>query len=117
MYMFVEERIKKAMDEGEFDDLPGKGKPLDLKEDLQGLSPELRMGYKILKNAGYIDEETDQKKKDITMNDLLVSATGSPQKDVLQNKLEFEEFVQDRELHQNRRFRDYARKIYRKLFP
>ncbi|MFC3041747.1 DUF1992 domain-containing protein [Virgibacillus xinjiangensis] len=116
MYMFVEERIKKAMDQGEFDNLPGKGKPLNLEEDLQGLSPELRMGYRILKNAGYIDDKLDDNKKDLTMVDLLYFATGTSQKDDMKTKLEFEEFVQNKDLHRNPRFRDYARKIYQKLF-
>jgi hypothetical protein len=33
MYIFVEERIKDSIYKGEFNDLPGKGKPLNLKDD------------------------------------------------------------------------------------
>lgn len=59
----IEELIKEAMRKGEFDDLPGKGKPLDLEGYFQ--SPEeLRMGHSILKNAGFVPEEV-QLLKDI----------------------------------------------------
>lgn len=59
----IEELIKEAMRNGEFDDLPGKGKPLDLEAYFQ--SPEeLRMGHSMLKNAGFVPEEV-QLLKDI----------------------------------------------------
>ena len=57
MYLFVEEKIKKAVDNGDFNDLPGMGKPLDFRDDLPGLSSELKLGFKVLKNAGYIPEK------------------------------------------------------------
>ncbi|MBP1969940.1 hypothetical protein J2Z83_002048 [Virgibacillus natechei] len=116
MYIFVEEKIKKSIDNGEFEDLPGKGKPLNLQEDFQGLPPEFRMGYKILKNAGYITEEADKNKSDVTVDDLLKSATGNEEKNEVQNKLEFETFVRKRKLHKNKKFSTYAKQIYRKLF-
>jgi len=46
----VEERIRQAQVSGEFVDIPGSGKPLVL-EDLSGVPEELRLAYKILKNA------------------------------------------------------------------
>ena len=52
----VEEQIQESMDRGEFDNLPGKGKPLNLEED-QHVAPELRMAYRILKNANIPPEE------------------------------------------------------------
>jgi hypothetical protein len=41
------------------DDLPGKGKPLDLDEYFR-CPEELRVGYSLLKNAGCIPEEVEQ---------------------------------------------------------
>lgn len=53
---FVAERkIEQAIEDGEFDNLPGAGKPLDV-EDVSHLPPELRMAYTILKNGGYIEK-------------------------------------------------------------
>ncbi|GGB52284.1 DUF1992 domain-containing protein [Virgibacillus dakarensis] len=116
MYMFVEERIKDSIDKGEFDNLPGKGKPLNLKDDLPGMRPEIKMGYRMLKNAGYVTEEAKDSKNNMSMNDLLTIATGKTHKSDVQSKQKFDEFVHERKLHQNKRFIAYAKKIYRKLF-
>jgi hypothetical protein len=54
--LIAEKKITEALEKGEFDDLPGRGRPLDLQED--PLVPEdLRMAYRILRNAGYVPEE------------------------------------------------------------
>lgn len=53
----AEERIKEAQGRGEFDHLPGAGKPLPEEDDLAGVEPSLRMACRILKNAGYVPEE------------------------------------------------------------
>jgi hypothetical protein len=55
----VERRIEEAMARGEFDDLPGAGKPLALDDD--PLVPEeLRVAYRILKNAGAVPAELEE---------------------------------------------------------
>jgi hypothetical protein len=52
LQLIAERRIAEAAVQGEFDDLPGAGKPLDLAED--PLVPEeQRMANRILKNAGF----------------------------------------------------------------
>lgn len=52
----AEQKIAEAMAKGEFDHLPGAGKPLVI-EDLSHVPEELRMSYKLLKNAGILPEE------------------------------------------------------------
>lgn len=54
----VEETIQEAMARGEFDGLPGAGRPLDLGDDAL-IPEELRVAYRILKNAGYIPPEVE----------------------------------------------------------
>ncbi len=58
----VEERIRKAQEKGEFQNLPGAGQPLDLTDDLQ-IPEDLRLPYKILKNAGCLPPEIALKKE------------------------------------------------------
>jgi|SRR5215469_1190703 len=54
----ADQKIKEAIAKGEFDNLPGTGKPLDL--DAYFATPEhLRMGYSILKSANIIPEEME----------------------------------------------------------
>jgi hypothetical protein len=52
----VEDQIRQAVAEGKFDNLPGKGKPIDLKAYFQTPEP-LRMAYSILKSADFAPPE------------------------------------------------------------
>jgi DNA-binding transcriptional regulator GbsR (MarR family) len=55
---FIDERIKQAMDAGEFDNLAGKGKPIDLRAYFE--TPEdLRLAYSILKSNNFVPEEVE----------------------------------------------------------
>ncbi|MBT3258159.1 MAG: DUF1992 domain-containing protein [Deltaproteobacteria bacterium] len=66
----IEKRIRDAQDNGDFDDLPGKGKPIDLEDD--GNIPEdLRLTYKILRNADCLPPEIALRKEIRTMEDML----------------------------------------------
>jgi hypothetical protein len=54
----VEQKLLEAVSRGEFDDLPGAGRPLDLDDD--PLVPEdLRLAYRMLKNAGFVPPEVE----------------------------------------------------------
>ncbi|WP_156291602.1 DnaJ family domain-containing protein [Oceanobacillus salinisoli] len=116
MYHIVEEKIKESVENGEFDDLIGKGKPLNLKEDLQGLSPEIRRAYKILKNAGYIPEQQDIKKDKLTFRDLYTYAAGKKYEQPYRQQNDFESLIKERNLKKTPSYRQYAKKIYQKLF-
>jgi len=55
---FVEEQVRRAIEAGEFDNLPGRGKPLDLRAYFE--TPEdLRMAYSILKSNNFVPEEVE----------------------------------------------------------
>jgi hypothetical protein len=54
----VNDIIEKAMAEGEFDNLPGLGKPIDL-EDYFNTPEDLRLGYKMLKENGFRPTEVE----------------------------------------------------------
>jgi hypothetical protein len=57
--LLAERKIEEAVSRGELDGLPGAGKPLDLEED--ALIPEdLRLAYRILRNAGFVPAEVEQ---------------------------------------------------------
>jgi hypothetical protein len=59
----AEDRIQEAMRNGEFDNLPSQGKPINL--DYWASLPEgIRAGLMVLKNAGFMPEEV-QLLKDI----------------------------------------------------
>jgi hypothetical protein len=52
--IIAERRIAEAMAEGQFDNLPGQGRPQQL-EDLSHLAPEMRLAYIVLKNSGFLE--------------------------------------------------------------
>ena len=55
---FVEEQVRRAIEAGEFDDLAGKGKPIDLRAYFE--TPEdLRLAYSILKSNNFVPEEVE----------------------------------------------------------
>jgi len=54
----VEAIIKDAMERGEFDNLPGQGKPTDLTEYFE-TPEEVRLAHSILKNAGMTSREVE----------------------------------------------------------
>ncbi len=48
----IDDEIRRAMEEGEFENLPGKGRPLNLDED-PFEDPEWRLAHHLLRSSGY----------------------------------------------------------------
>ena len=69
----VEARIERAIEHGELTGLPGQGHPLALDDDAC-VAPELRLAYRILKNAGFVPEEIELR-REITSLAALIDAT------------------------------------------
>ena len=62
--------IESAAQRGEFDDLPGAGKPLPA-DDAAHVPEHLRAGYRLLKNAGYVPPEIESRRELREVEDLL----------------------------------------------
>jgi hypothetical protein len=71
--LLAERRIHDAQARGEFDDLPGSGRPLDLEDDLL-VPEELRIAYRLLKNAGYVAPEPEMQREIRSIERLLERA-------------------------------------------
>ncbi len=84
----VEKRIKEAQKKGDFDDLPGHGEPLEYKDD-RHIPEDLRLAYKILKNANCLPPEVEEKKEIRQMEDMLVNAPDEKEKYKLIKKINF----------------------------
>jgi hypothetical protein len=54
----AEQRIAEAVSRGELEGLPGAGRPLELDDDTL-IPEELRLAYRILKNAGFVPPEVE----------------------------------------------------------
>ena len=66
----VEQHITEAQKNGEFDNLPGNGKKLQLDDDSH-VPAELRAAYRLLKNSGYLPPELEMRREAIELNELL----------------------------------------------
>ena len=67
---WAERHILDAQSKGEFDGLPGTGEPLVLDDDSH-IPPELRAGFRLLKNAGCLPPELEQRREAIQLLEIL----------------------------------------------
>jgi len=58
----IEQMIREAMARGDFDNLKGKGKPLNL-DDYFNTPEDVRMGFSILKANDFMPEEVERMKE------------------------------------------------------
>ena len=70
LHNLAEQRILEAQRAGAFDNLPGKGKPLEL-EDWSWVPEDLRISYHVLKNAHVLPPEVELRKDIHILEDLL----------------------------------------------
>jgi hypothetical protein len=115
-----EERIKKAYQDGEFDGLPGFGKPIQI-EDLSAIPEELRMAYKIMKNAGYTEEEGSLRKEMMGIEDLLKKCDENEkvnlQRKLNEKLLRFNQLMAKRGIKTNSSlFKNYELKVQSKIY-
>ena len=84
----AENRILEAIEAGKFDNLRGKGQPLNLEEDSH-IPPELRMAYKILKNADCLPPELVLRQEVVQLQDLLAAMPDESEKLKQMRRLNF----------------------------
>ena len=117
--LIAEDKIKRAMKEGEFKNLPGKGKPLEL-EDLSSIPEDLRLGYKMLKNSGMLTDEKQLNKEIMNLQDLLKACEDATERSQLRKKLNekkirLKAFIEEKQLEQKPIYNKYQDKINNKL--
>jgi len=66
----AERIIREAMENGEFDNLEGAGKPMNFADETW-IPEDLRIAYRILKNAGCIPPEIEMRNEIINMSALI----------------------------------------------
>jgi len=71
----AERQIQTALEQGQLDRLPGQGQPLQLEDDSR-VPEALRLGYRLLKNAGYLPPELEQRQEALALCDLLARCHG-----------------------------------------
>ncbi len=87
-YRIAEQKIQEAIKKGDFDNIPGKGKPLHLDDDIR-VPEDLRLVYKILKNASCLPPELQVKKEIIALEELLTDLPDGKEKYRAMKRLNF----------------------------
>lgn len=62
LHKLIDEQIRNAIEAGDFDNLEGHGKPLDL-DGYFNTPEDLRMGYSVLKSSKFVPEEVERLKE------------------------------------------------------
>lgn len=83
----VEALIREAQERGEFDNLPGKGKPIDLSEYFE-TPEEMRMAQSVLKNAGMTPPEVSLLKEIAELRQALAALMDEKKKEDVRNKIQ-----------------------------
>lgn len=113
----AEQRILEAQRAGAFDDLPGKGKPLEL-EDLSWVPDELRIGYHVLKNARVLPPEAQLLKDVHTLEDLLKHVEDEGERAALVKSIQWKmirlDMLRRRSMPLNS-LREYSRKLVQRF--
>ena len=113
----AEQRILEAQRNGDFDNLPGKGKPLRL-EDLSWVPEDLRIAYHLLKNAHVLPPEAELLKDIHTLEDLLKHVEDEGERRALANSIQWKvirlDMLKRRSLDMSS-IRKYGRKLVAKF--
>lgn len=83
----VEAMIRDAVERGEFDNLPGKGRPIDLTEYFE-TPEEVRLANSVLKNAGITSREVDLLKEIAELKHVLSAVLDEEKRQELQKQIQ-----------------------------
>ena len=83
----VEAIIKEAMERGEFEDLPGKGKPIDLTAYFD-TPEEVRLAHSLLRNADMVPREVDLLKEIAELKQIPAALLDEKKKQEIQGQIE-----------------------------
>ena len=82
----IEQIIRDGMARGEFDNLKGKGKPLNL-DDYFNTPEDVRMGFSILKSNDFVPEEVERLKEIAELREKLKTVSDPEEKQALEKSL------------------------------
>ncbi len=83
----VEALIKAAQERGEFDNLPGRGKPIDLTSYFE-MPEDIRVAQSVLKNAGITSPEVQLLKEIAKLRQILTVAIDVKKKNEIQKQIQ-----------------------------
>ena len=101
----AEQKIKAAIESGEFDNLPGNGKPLRLDDD-SSVPAELRIMHKVLRNANLLPPEMSLRKEIAELRDQLSQCENETDRNAMQQQIHDKECLFEILMDKHRRRRN-----------
>jgi hypothetical protein len=99
----VDRKIIESMQNGEFDNLHGKGKPVNL-DDYFKTPPHLRISYQILKNHGITPREVELKNEMDTLRTKLSESSSAQDRKRLQKVIHYKSLLFNMSLEKLKRY-------------
>lgn len=116
-FKIAEQRIREAIENGEFDNLENKGKPFSF-DDETWIPEDLRMAYRVLKNAGCIPLELELRNEVLNLRELMNTIDDNKERLKKIRELNFK-LLKLNELRKKpfilEEFPEYEEKIYKKI--
>lgn len=113
----AEQRIREAIENGELDNLEGRGEPI-IFEDETWIPEDLRMAYRVLKNAGCIPPELELRKEVLNLRELISTIDDNKERLRKIRELNFK-LLKLNEIRKKpfvlENFPEYEEKIYKKV--
>ncbi len=75
------------MEKGEFDNLPGRGKPLQELDSYFATPESVRLGYSVLKNSGFVPEEVALLKEINSLKEQFLTNTDPTKKNEISSQI------------------------------
>ena len=82
----AEMKMREAIKNGELNNLPGKGKPLEI-DNMSFIPAELRMAYRIIKNSGLVPVEVSLNKEMDTLKKKIEESKDETERKFFKRKL------------------------------
>lgn len=115
----AEQKIEEAVKNGDLDNLSYAGKKLNL-DDLSHIPEDLRMSYRILKNAGFIPEEISLRKECVGLFELMSACSSEAEREkyrktLNEKTLRLQMLLEQRGLGGSGAFMEYEQEIRERL--
>ena len=83
----IAQSLRDAQRSGELQSAPSWGKPLDLNDGYEQTPEELRMGFKALKDAGFLPPEVETMRQIATLRQVIDAAPDAPGADAMRRRI------------------------------
>ena len=100
----IDEQIRRAIEAGDFDNLEGKGKPIDL-SGYFAAPEDVRMGYAMLKSNNFVPEEVELLKEIAQLREKIAACDDEAEKKALVKTLHEKNLALSLILERNKRKR------------